>query len=639
MKFGTLSGKKSPEELFHDYTETYVGNRQPIPRGEFGGVKLVLDSQWAKEQPWYEAYQMAREQDFSKFEQVPPLVRNFLASVYMVQLMQREASSHAIPKADPASKNQPLPDFSPGALGYELSGNTEGISVDLQRFLEDNKHNPLTRLGFSLYSHPDTAKVKSRAERENEQRKCERFQYLNERMTEMIMEDTLRPMSVDQIKNTRIMAGSEAAGDEMVQANIEKQVQVAKLMFLAHVGRTFITTSTTNEKGEVVSSKEENLTQSVASMVSHCSRTGFVLPPGTSVETEQMMDAVLGSNTGQAAGIYGRLAATHSTENGTSVKQYKELKGVCLRKQYGMDLAIGGLGMPGVRGAAYKKQMIKNDGTCGHMYLHINKGDEGKISSLLVGFESDAPHKTNQMGHTHTSKAAQESMSSFLGQRDDEMGDKYGGRTVDCTMYDPEKLKELIDTFADRYRSMMFQAIKGEKSNTMKESMAQANAMLSGKVMSPKTMEIFLNKVGFTKREAGEMAISIADSRKVWNKKQIEDERSRVNTFDANERGMEPMQELKKPGFRTRFKAAFGSKEALEKIQEYKKAFAKRANRIRMTFLDLDQIERKTTLSAEKKKGKEIQRKIENQESLKTYPKKEPVKESDKGKKSHFWKK
>ena len=37
MKFGTLSGKKSPEELFHDYTETYVGNRQPIPRGEFGG--------------------------------------------------------------------------------------------------------------------------------------------------------------------------------------------------------------------------------------------------------------------------------------------------------------------------------------------------------------------------------------------------------------------------------------------------------------------------------------------------------------------------------------------------------------------------------------------------------------------------
>ena len=58
-----------------------------------------------------------------------------------------------------------------------------------------------------------------------------------------------------------------------------------------------------------------------------------------------------------------------------------------------------------------------------------------------------------------------------------------------------------------------------------------------------------------------------------------------------------------------------------------------------MTFQDLDQIERKTTLSAEKKKGKEIQRKIENQESLKTYPKKEPVKESDKGKKSHFWKK
>ena len=54
---------------------------------------------------------------------------------------------------------------------------------------------------------------------------------------------------------------------------------------------------------------------------------------------------------------------------------------------------------------------------------------------MMLGFESDAYKKKNQLGHTHGFGNG-EYCSSFGGQRVDEIGNKYGGRTVDATGMD-----------------------------------------------------------------------------------------------------------------------------------------------------------------------------------------------------------
>ena len=611
-------GFQTYETLFQNYTEKYVTQKYRIPGMELPRINSVMTSQWAKDQPWYPAYQKAMTMDFSQFEQVPPLARNFLATLYMNELMHTKTSGSRPIEAGKDSKLMPM--FHAPALGrlfsvndYEyykllkeqeaqmgeaegqerIIGNAEdqrleqGVRTrmaEMERYLKSEKHNPLFRLGCSMFARKEESKRSQFGEKKDAESR-NMFRELDDRMTEMIMEDTLSPMSQQQIQATYKMAEDQKTADEMVQTNVEKQVQVAKMMFLAHIGRTFLTTTTANENGEP-QPVEQNLDRSVASMVSHCSRTGFVLPPGEENQVNEMMDSILGSNAGRAAGIYGRTAATHSTQNGANVREYKELKGVCLRKQYGMDIAIGGLGNPGVMKEGYQKQTLKNDGTCGHMYLHINKGTAGKTSSLLVGFESDAPEMTNQMGHTHTKSATQESMSSFLGQRDDEMGDKYGGRTVDCTMYDPAMLKNMLDSFANRYRSMMFEAVK---SGTMKSRVQEINQMLSGKIMDADRLEVLFNKTGFTKQAAAHMAIQVAERRNLMSREALEAKKNQSRSLSATESEVEvaPMEENKKPGYRMIIKAAFGNQAALNRLREYKRVFDVRATKVRMEFRDL----------------------------------------------------
>jgi hypothetical protein len=53
-----------------------------------------------------------------------------------------------------------------------------------------------------------------------------------------------------------------------------------------------------------------------------------------------------------------------------------------------------------------------------------------EYGGFLIGFESDAYKKTNQLGHKHGFGNG-EFASSFGGQRVDEIGDKYGGRVCD----------------------------------------------------------------------------------------------------------------------------------------------------------------------------------------------------------------
>lgn len=636
--------EESMKEKYESYIEEYVKNNALIPgikskeqlltdevRGKIPEVENFLNSDWAKKQPWYGSYELAQSGDFSQFEKVDPLARHFLASKYMMECISD------------ANKREIL--FAP-----------EEHEADLERMLQEEKHNPLFRLGCSQLSrfndwvdivpgHNITYRMVNETEANKDSRYLkskdpekkgrimefhEIFREYDDRMTEMIMEDTLRPLSDTQLRNVRAATGSQQKAEEMVHANVEKQVQLAKMMFLAQIGDTYLTTSTLNEQQQTVSKKKEPLHRSVASMVSHCSRTGIVLPTNHDDKAvDKMMDAVLGNNTGKASGVYGRFAATHSTENGTNIREFKELKGICLRKQYGMDLAIGGLGNAGIKGAGGVAQAIQMDGTCGHMYLHVNKGEKDKTSSLLIGFESDAPQKTNHMGHTHTSKAAQESMSNFLGQRADEMGDKYGGRTVDCTMYTAEELDEMVTKFTSHYRALMYKAIKDPSA---KQRIEDTNKMLSGRLMRSEELRLCLNKAGLSNEAASTMSALVSSKRndvvKESQERSFKSAIEKANDFFRNfRRGgranqpqqaketmqpqqtketmqpqqldeIKPMQEMKKPGLRTKIKAAFGNAEAKAKMEAYKQMIAKKEKSVRLSFDALDREEREATRSA-----------------------------------------
>lgn len=639
------------ESIYRQYVEKYVKPNILIPGhvtvnmddgspglglGRLREVGSFLEGDWAKSQPWYGSYELARNGDYSEFEKVDPLAQNYLASRYIIGRLQRSDKGYVL---------------------LQPEHNEEA----LEKLLQEEKHNPLFRLGCSLISHTNynnsvynLSGIKYRSESTTDYQKRSRymaskisgneqkimqydevFREYDDRMTEMIMEDTLRPMTETQIQNVHQMAGSSEKAEQMIHANVEKQVQLAKMMFLAHIGDTYLTTSTLDEEGKVVGTRKELLERSVASMLSHCSRTGIVLPPNDNSElVDQMMEAVLGNDTGKAAGIYGRFAATHSTINGMNVTQFKELKGVCLKKQYGMDLAIGGLGNPGVKGANGTGQLLNMDGTCGHMYLHVNKGEKGKTSSLLVGFESDAPHKTNQMGHTHTSKAAQESMSSFLGQRSDEMGDKYGGRTVDCTMYAADDLKKIVEDFTSHYRAMMYEAIVNP---TARAQMEETNKLLSGRLMNGNELKLCLKMTGLKEVRVNSIVDEVTTGKRDHANKQvtkpIKQETYQARNIRQEERqvavpeslvAIDAMPEMKKPGLRTRIKAAFGSQAAKTRLARYKSMIATKAKSVRMSFGNLlrEENEASAEANASKKTGKQPKRQNANMISKKDFSKK-----------------
>jgi len=192
-------------------------------------------------------------------------------------------------------------------------------------------------------------------------------------------------------------------------------------------------------------------------------------------------------------------------------------------------------------------------------------------------------------------------------------------------MYDAATLKTMVESFANRYRSMLHEAVK---SGTVKRNLEEANRMLSGNVMSPEALEVFFNKTGFTKKEAGNMAITVAANRKLWERDAIEAKRTQVDSMSnsADDMAIKPMEELKKPSRRIRFKAVFGSKTAREIIRKYNKRFGKRAEKVRMTFRDLDEKERVSANKYQKKDQKGMERKIRDHESLKEYPMRTPGK-------------
>ncbi len=300
---------------------------------------------------------------------------------------------------------------------------------------------------------------------------------------------------IDELLNTEIMVAtltkkakvSEGFEKEDVKRNQESQIFIMKTLLSCHLGKMKIRVT----DGDNV--KESGWPYTVANAFAHCSRVVITMPGGE--DYNEKAEKRMFKHFKGDAGFYRRGSATHKLNrkkrDGSGDAVEGKIKFNPLH-QFGMDVAVGGLGNNGIPDSEGHARKIKNDGSCGHMYMHVEKGNKTKNTGLLIGFESDSVGTMNQTGHVHDMFASPEFASSFGGQRCDEIGDKYGGRVADLSGINVES-----------YTNAMFVLENGMKalyeSNTTgsAEKIEKISRMLSGTVMGDKEMkELFKELYG-----------------------------------------------------------------------------------------------------------------------------------------------
>jgi hypothetical protein len=235
---------------------------------------------------------------------------------------------------------------------------------------------------------------------------------------------------------------ARASVEADVLRNQASQIFMAKNLLLMHISKFSL-----KQKGK----PDVDWPYDVSSAFGHCSRVSFILPPLTDAgpeETEkhrtmwrslrEMRRSGADAMEGNTCGIFQRGASTHDFQRRRVVRtdgsgEFKEKKKLAnFSGQEGLNVAIGGLHSEGIN-----KRRLLNDGSCGHIYTMRKEATKDKYGGFLLGFESDAYKKTNQLGHKHGFGNG-EFASSFGGQRVDEIGDKYGGRVCDLGNIAPE---------------------------------------------------------------------------------------------------------------------------------------------------------------------------------------------------------
>lgn len=300
---------------------------------------------------------------------------------------------------------------------------------------------PTLRLGLSL-AQKETLRF--------EAGQREWFRKLDEQMSTAVMLETLtHRTSYADLKET-LMTGqhlSDAAAGEKAQQMIEagnaQQIQIAKRLLLMHLGKF----TQVNKDG-----KDDDWNRPVAVALSHCSRVTLTLPKQTSnsekdrnAYRDMWRSIFYQKDSTNPARDDKRPSSTHNLKIGRRATDVKEKKVLFnLSGQRGMNVAIGGLGNSGISG-----RTILNDGSCGHFYSMYKEGDTSQFGAILMGLESDSYGVTNQLGHTHDTKATGEKASSLGGQRADEIGLKYGGRRCSLETLAPEQITEYMENLED----------------------------------------------------------------------------------------------------------------------------------------------------------------------------------------------
>lgn len=393
-----------------------------------------------------ELLRRAKKGDYSRLEQLEPALRNILAANFM-------------------KENRAI-----------FTGNAEQDAFMLETKFPGGLMQPLLRLGISLGMRQCLG---------DGQQTSQYYKDLDAWMNTKIMQNTLAPFQhADQVGE------GKAFSQEDVARNAQSQLFIAKTMFMCHMGNFTLKDTKQNTQG--------GWQGPVANAFAHCSRVGIVLPgmehaSYTKEGERKIVNSYTGENGGLNAGFFVRGGATHtlfrkSKDKGLVKTGFKELKFFSPFHQRGMNVAVGGLGNSGITGSDGTERILKNDGSCGHIYMHLEEGDKTNYTSMLVGFESDSYKKTNQLGHTHGFGNG-EFASSFGGQRLDEIGDKYGGRNLDLTGISAELFQKVMQKFETNF--MRLQTEAATNPNAM-ETLLEMNKKLCGVRMTKEQLRDFI---------------------------------------------------------------------------------------------------------------------------------------------------
>ncbi len=392
-----------------------------------------------------ELFERVQTGDCSQMEKLDAMLRNRAATVYM--------QTHALDYQG-----------TPEEVVQRLREKEDPVSAMM---------NPLFRLGIScIMNSPETPPETK-----------EKYRKLDDLLNKEIMIATITK------QKDRTAPGSVGISDEDWERNFQSQKFMFKTMLTCHLGKMRC------KDKDATPPVDQPWQGSVANAFAHCSRVKITLPAdseGVYNEKRQkkMFDVFHGK-----AGFYKRTAATHtmSRKKKGSDGEEVEKKFVSFRSQYGMDVAVGGLGNNGIPSGpshAPMKRQIRNDGSCGHIFMHFEEGTKSKHAGMLIGFESDSAGMTNMMGHKHTWKAKGEFASSFGGQRTDEIGAKYGGRDVDlsdCNMGAYTEILRVADAAMEKMRH--YGGAVGPF------TLDELTREVCGDLMSEKGLEDFLTKL------------------------------------------------------------------------------------------------------------------------------------------------
>lgn len=385
-----------------------------------------------------EAYDRAKQGDFSKFEKLPHLLRNYLGALELKKFRDE--------------------------FGETPSLRDERV----RKYLEDNAMNAAFRAGISAEKNVEKTRDYAKA--------------LDSHMSHILMKRTMLPTTEQWTKNLDDVYGNSSVAYSRIKMNMEKQLVLAKAMLLAQVGKYDVI-----EKNKL----GQSLDVPVYETLVHGNRTNFILPAGR--DSQEVLDAFIGPKGGVAAGIKERTAATHWVKrrtigkNGLLKSEGKEERTYSPFKvfshQYGMDIAVGGFGQEKAGGG-----YVLGKGEEGHMYMRAEAGDEKHCASLLIGIEGSAPQMDSALGNTHGIMAKSAKQSAFMADKAI-VGKKVGGRQVDLSGISAEALASLIETFSQKYEALQNRAFSPKGL----EQLSKVNEMLMGKHMDRETFAEMLS--------------------------------------------------------------------------------------------------------------------------------------------------
>ena len=184
----------------------------------------------------------------------------------------------------------------------------------------------------------------------------------------------------------------------------------------------------------------------------------------------------------------------------TRIRWKKQLKKAQLYKKvttyvgnYGMNIPLGGMGK-----AFNKTDCIDDQGSFGHMYIRMRKGDLRHCGSILIGFENAQPKKESAIGQLHNFKAISHDMSVFYSSKNT-YGKPIGGREADLSHMSPDDLSGALDQFELGYKTLQERAKQDPEAA---KQLTEINRKLCGQKLSFPELANMLTSLGMEKQNA-----------------------------------------------------------------------------------------------------------------------------------------